>query len=61
MNWKGFGIKHSWFNLKVLSQHSNGGSEENHEKLIRIAGSRGREYNPGPPEYEVGVFLLIQK
>jgi hypothetical protein len=37
--------------VKVLSQHSPGGAEENHTKTsIRIAGRRGRESNPGPPE-----------
>jgi len=24
---------------------------------IRIAGRRGRDLNPGPPEYETGTFL----
>jgi hypothetical protein len=31
MNWKGFGRKRSWPNFKVLSRHSPGRTEENHE------------------------------
>jgi hypothetical protein len=31
-NWKGFGRKLSWLNFKVLSQHSPGGTYENHAK-----------------------------
>jgi hypothetical protein len=31
MNGKGFGRKLSWPNFKVLSPHSPGGTEENHE------------------------------
>jgi hypothetical protein len=52
-NWKGFGGKRSWPNFKVLSRHSPGGAEENHEKP---QDSRGRESNPGPSEYEVGAL-----
>jgi hypothetical protein len=33
MNWKGFGRKRTWPNFKVVSRHSLGGTEENHEKL----------------------------
>jgi hypothetical protein len=32
MNWKGFGRKQLWSNFKVLSWHSPGGTEKNHEK-----------------------------
>jgi hypothetical protein len=32
MNWKGFGRKWPWPNFKVLSWHSPGETEENHEK-----------------------------
>jgi hypothetical protein len=38
MNLEGFGRKHSWPNFKVLSWHSSGEIEENHEKPVRIAG-----------------------
>jgi hypothetical protein len=39
MNLKAFGRKRSWPKFKVLSRHSPGGTEENHEKpQIRIAG-----------------------
>jgi hypothetical protein len=55
-NWKGFGRKRSWPNFKVLSWHSTGGNEENYENLNQDSQSPGRESNPGPPEYEVGVL-----
>jgi hypothetical protein len=54
LNWKQFGRKRLWPNFKVLSRHSPGGTEENHENLNQD--SRGREPNPGPPDYEVGVL-----
>jgi hypothetical protein len=39
-NWKGFGRKRSWPNFKVLSRHSPGGTEKNHEKTqVSIAGA----------------------
>jgi hypothetical protein len=37
MNWKGYGRKRSWPNFKVLF-HLPGGTEENHENPVRIAG-----------------------
>jgi hypothetical protein len=39
MNWKGLGRERSWLNLKLLSRHLPGGTEENKEKnSVRIAG-----------------------
>jgi hypothetical protein len=38
MNWKGFWMKQSWPNFKVLSRHSSGETEENHESSVRIGG-----------------------
>jgi hypothetical protein len=32
MNWKGFVRKPPWYTYKILSLHSPGGIEENHEK-----------------------------
>jgi hypothetical protein len=59
MNWKGFGSNRSCPNFKVLFRHSPGATEVKHEKCqIRLAGRRGREWNPGPPEYEAGVLTL---
>jgi hypothetical protein len=53
MNWKRFGRKRSWPNFKVLSRNSPGGTEETAKKTsIWIAGRRGPDLNPGPPEYE---------
>jgi hypothetical protein len=37
MKWKGFGRNRSYFNIKVLSWHSTGGTEKNHENLsVRV-------------------------
>jgi hypothetical protein len=44
MNWKGFVRKRSWPSFKVQSQHSPGGSDENHEKLGEISSFHGGEY-----------------
>jgi hypothetical protein len=55
-NWIGFGMNWSWPNFKVLSWHSPEGTQENHERTsIGIADRRGREQDPGPLTYEVGV------
>jgi hypothetical protein len=42
--------------FKVLSLHSIGGNEENHDKPVRLAGRGSRKSNPEHPEYEVGVL-----
>jgi hypothetical protein len=55
MNWKGFGSKRSWPNCKVLSRNLEG-LKKTTKTSIRVAGRRGPESNPGPPEYEVGVL-----
>jgi hypothetical protein len=57
MNCKVFGRKQLWSNFKVLSWHSPGGTEENHENpQISIAGRWGRDLNLGPPKYKAGVL-----
>jgi hypothetical protein len=38
--------------FKVLSRHSSGGTEENHEKPRSL----GKDLNPGPTEYDAGVL-----
>jgi hypothetical protein len=55
MNWKGFGKKKSWPNFKVMSQHSLGGTVENHIET-QVSQSPGQDLNPGPPEYKAGVL-----
>jgi hypothetical protein len=49
-------MKQSWSNFKILSQHSPGGIEENHEISVRIARCWGQDLNPVPPKYEAGVL-----
>jgi hypothetical protein len=45
MNWKGSGRKRSRHNFKVLSKHSPGVTEENHENLNQDSRSPGRDLN----------------
>jgi hypothetical protein len=45
-----------WPNFKVLSQHSPGGTEENHEHLSRDSRFPDKDLNPEPLEYEAGVL-----
>jgi hypothetical protein len=46
INWKGFVWKRSWPNFKVLSGHSPGGTEENHENLSQDSRSQGMRFKP---------------
>jgi hypothetical protein len=55
MNWKGFGRKRSWHNFKVLSQHSPGGTEENHEEP-HSSQPADRHLKLVSPEYEAGLL-----
>jgi hypothetical protein len=45
-----------WLNFEVLSQHLSGGTEKITKNLSRCTRSRGRDFNPRPPEYEAGVL-----
>jgi hypothetical protein len=47
--------KRSWPNLKVQLQHLPGGTEQDH-LTSQDSQSPGRDLNPGPPEYEVGLL-----
>jgi hypothetical protein len=42
--------------FKVKSQHLPGGTEKTHKNFIYDNPSPGRDLNPGPSEYEAGVF-----
>jgi hypothetical protein len=55
-NWKGFGRKRLWPNFKILSWHSPGGTEKNHENLSHDSQYPGRDLNPEPPGYKTGVL-----
>jgi hypothetical protein len=57
MNWKRFGMKRSWFNFKVLSQHLPGETEENHGNRNQESQYLGRVLNLGPPKYEAGLVI----
>jgi hypothetical protein len=54
MNWKGLGRKQPWPNLKLLSRHSPGGTEEYHKK------SQSGETVSGP-RFEPGTFRIRSK
>jgi hypothetical protein len=57
MNWKGFGRKQTWPNLKVLSQHFSGETEQNIRKTsARTVCSLGRDLSQGFRKYEAGVL-----
>jgi hypothetical protein len=56
MNCKGFGRKQSLNNFKILSLHSNGGTEENHKKPQSEEPVSGPRSEPGPSKYEVGAL-----
>jgi hypothetical protein len=63
MNWKGFGTKRSWSNIKVLSRNSPGESEENHEKTQdRIAAAKawGSYAFPGSVQVNAGTVTFKQ-
>jgi hypothetical protein len=46
--------------FKVLSWHSTAGTEENHKNFSQDGWSMGKDLNPGPPEYELGVLTTQQ-
>jgi hypothetical protein len=52
-----FRRKRSWPNFNVVSQHSPGRVEESRENIRQDSRSAGRDLNPGPPDYEAGMFL----
>jgi hypothetical protein len=54
MNWEGFGSKRSWPDFEIQSRHLPEwtGDTRNPRQDSR---SSGRDLNPGPPEYELGV------
>jgi hypothetical protein len=56
VNWKGFGMKWSLYNFKVLSRISPGGTDVNTKNLIQDSRSAGQNLNLGPPEYKAGVL-----
>jgi hypothetical protein len=58
MNWKRFGRKRLWPNFKVIFRHSLEELRKITKPSIRRAGRRGRDLNPGTPEYKAGYFIL---
>jgi hypothetical protein len=55
MNWKGFVTKRSWPNFRYYLGISLEGLRKTTKTLIRIAGRRFRDLNPGPHEYRSRV------
>jgi hypothetical protein len=58
MNWKIHGRKQSWPNLKPLSWHFIGETEENHKE-----GTQYSLFLPRfePPEYETRVMTMVPR
>jgi hypothetical protein len=42
--------------FEVLFRHLPGGTEENHKNLSQNSWPPGRDSNPEPPEYKVGML-----
>jgi hypothetical protein len=58
MNFKGFEMKRSWLNFKMLSWNSPGGTEENNKTLNQDRRTPGRDFKQGTPEYEKSVLTI---
>jgi hypothetical protein len=56
MNGKGLGRKRSWPNLRYYAGIRLDKLNKPQKTTISIAGRRGRDQNPEPPEYEAGVL-----
>jgi hypothetical protein len=56
MNWKGYGRKQLWSNLRSCSGICLEGLRKTTEALGQDSQSPGWDLNPGPPKYEVGVL-----
>jgi hypothetical protein len=55
MNWKGCGRKRSWPNERCYFGIFLEGLRKTKKNLSQDSWSPGRDLNPGPSEYEVGV------
>jgi hypothetical protein len=58
MNWKGYGTKQSWPNLRYYPNIFLEGLRKLQKNLSQNSRSLGRNFKPGPPEYEA-VMLSI--
>jgi hypothetical protein len=59
MNWKGFRRKRSWSNLKGLSQHSLGGTEEIHKNPQSGYPVSEPRYEPGTSRKRAGAPMVV--
>jgi hypothetical protein len=55
-NWKGFGRKQLWRNLRYYPKIQLEGLRKTTKNLSQDSRSQGRDLNLGPPKYEVGVL-----
>jgi hypothetical protein len=60
-NWKGFGRKRSWRDLRYYPGTRLEGLSKTMKTSIRIAGRRGRDINPRSPEFEARVLTTRQR
>jgi hypothetical protein len=56
MNWKGYGRKRSWPNLRLFPIICLGELSKTTKNLNQNRQSPDRDLNPGPPEYEAVVL-----
>jgi hypothetical protein len=61
MNGKGFGSKQSWPNLRYYARIRLERLRTTRKNTINTAGRQGRDLNPGPPEYEVGMLIALPR
>jgi hypothetical protein len=47
--------------FKEQSQCKPGTTEENRENLSPDGWSSGRDFNPGPPEFEAGLLIIFSE
>jgi hypothetical protein len=57
-NWESFGRKQWWTVFKVLTRHSPEETGNPTKNVSQDSLSLGRDFNPGPPEYEAEVLTI---
>jgi hypothetical protein len=58
MDWKGCGKKRSWSDFRYYPGIYLDGLRKTTKDLSQDSRSPGRDFKPGPAEYEVGVLII---
>jgi hypothetical protein len=61
MNWKGYGRKRTWLNLRYYPGTDLEGLRKIMKTFSQDNRSPGRDLNPGPPKYEAEVLITRQR